>query len=69
MKDHYFLFLNGKTQTFLKNKDFLPNTILKSKILNPPLIGLLHFKTGLISWIATKFSLNIYCETKLGLVT
>ena len=27
-KDHYFLFLDGKTQNFLKNKDFLPNTIL-----------------------------------------
>ena len=22
MKDHYFLFLNGETQNFLKNKDY-----------------------------------------------
>ena len=29
MKDHYFSFLNGETQNFLKNKDFLSNTILK----------------------------------------
>ena len=28
-KDHYFLFLDRETKSFLKNKDFLPNTILK----------------------------------------
>ena len=27
-KDHYFLFLKGETQNFLKDRDFLPNTIL-----------------------------------------
>ena len=26
--DHYFLFLNGEINNFLKSKDFLPNTIL-----------------------------------------
>ena len=29
MKDHYFLFLNGETENFPKNNNFLPNTILK----------------------------------------
>ena len=28
-KDHFFLFLNGETSKFPKNKDFLPDTILK----------------------------------------
>ena len=28
-KDHYFLFLNGETENFPKNNNFLPNTILK----------------------------------------
>ena len=28
-KYHYFLFINGETQTFPKSKYFLPNTILK----------------------------------------
>ena len=28
-KNHYFLILNGETQNFPKNKDFLPNAILK----------------------------------------
>ena len=28
-KNHYFLILNGETQNFPKNKDFLPNVILK----------------------------------------
>ena len=27
-KDHYFLFLNGEINNFLKSKDFLPNTTL-----------------------------------------
>ena len=31
--------------------------------------GLPSIKTGLISWIATKFSVNIFCETKVGLLT
>ena len=30
--DHYVLFLDGETQNFLKNKEFLLNTILKEKI-------------------------------------
>ena len=29
MENHYFLFLDGETQNFLKKEDFLPNTILK----------------------------------------
>ena len=29
-KDHYFLFLNGETQKFPKNKYFLSNTILNA---------------------------------------
>ena len=44
------------------------NNLLKSTIPNRTDIGLLSVKTGLISWIATKCLLNIFCETKIGLL-
>ena len=45
------------------------HNIIKSKILNPTEIGILNVKTGLILWVPTKFLLNNFCETKLGLLT
>ena len=33
------------------------------------IFGLSSVNTGLISWIATKYSLNIFFETKFGLLT
>ena len=37
--------------------------------LNSTLIGLSSVKTDLISWIAARSLLKIFCETKLGLRT
>ena len=37
-------------------------------MLNSTYIGLSSVKTGLISWIATKFLLILYCEIKFGLL-
>ena len=34
-KDHYFLFLDRETQNVLKNKNFLPYTILNLCLIEP----------------------------------
>ena len=63
-KDHYILFLNGKTQNFPKITDFLPNTILNNQRQNRSFLSRIfiapkHFFYDFLTFIIFHYRLTI----------